>query len=161
MQEKLRKKDRTSSIRWQQATIAQMGYTINTLMSLAVPSLGFILHKVSDVNLPCQARIALTIAGLSMSLSILSSLAGSMNRLYSFRATQSAARNRENREYHKSLCRNQDPNDISDHIKAEIDGDRAAYKRRDRRTWYLLWAQAVTFATGTLIAGIGILFLSA
>src|SRR5258708_26045545 len=86
-----------SFVRWQAITIAQLGFTSNLILTLAVGALGFALTLVKDADViaSCWARclLVLSIVGLLISLAL--GIWCALNRLADFRMTAQIARGRE------------------------------------------------------------------
>lgn len=127
--------ERASFVRWQGRTITQFGFVTNLLLGLATGELAILLGVALD------RREGLTATSHAVILVSLILLAGSvvlgcwlaLNRLASFRTTAQVARQREK------------------NVIEDLDRLRTRTKRLDETSWWLLRAQVVLFATGTVL----------
>ena len=86
-----------SFVRWQGTTIAQLGYAVNLILSLATASLGFcfVLVKDEDYATGCWGKVLFALSLLLLIVSVISGVACVINRLVDFRKTARIARDRE------------------------------------------------------------------
>ena len=122
-----------SFIRWQERTISQMGYAINTILVLETATLGFISDKLVN-NKFCSCSKNMVVSGatiLVISISIL--LSTILVRLKDFRLTAHIARSREKGE------------------KTNLGKYRAQSKMLGRRTWILFCLSTVLFIISELL----------
>jgi hypothetical protein len=128
-----REEPRGSFVRWQSITIAQLTYSVNLILGLAVATLGFqtaLLLKETFHPAGWQ-KCAFGVSMLTLLLSIGFGIWRVINRLRDFRATTRAARLREDGK----------PDD-------EIQPYRDLYNKLGERTWGLFWWQIGTFGFG-------------
>jgi hypothetical protein len=134
---------RGSFVRWQAITIAQLGYVIGLLLSIATAMLGFAFTQVKDATWspnPCE-KFVFSGGLVLLTLSIAFALACAINRLCDFRETTKIARDRE--KWVRKGCE-------------ELEIDRQLKPRRDHTenlgkcTWILFWCKAATFSLGVL-----------
>jgi hypothetical protein len=134
---------RESFVRWQAITIAQLGFVIGLLLSIAIAMLGFAFTQIKDATwspTPCE-KFVFSGGLVLLTLSIAFALICAINRLCDFRQTTRIARDRE-----KWLGEG----------RAETEIDRLLKPRRDHtenlgtRTWILFGCQAATFSLGAL-----------
>jgi hypothetical protein len=130
-----------SYVRWQSIAIAQLGYAVGLILSLATASLGFGLTLVKDPNyVPrCWGKSVMFASLVFLMMSIIVGLWCAINRLCDFRKTRSIARDREKWE--------------EEHVgKCEIDTclavRRAETERLGKWTWLLFRWQVGTFFSG-------------
>jgi hypothetical protein len=133
-----------SFVRWQAATISQVGYAINLILSLATASLGFslVLIKDRDFGPSLWGRLLRDLAVAFLMLSVCSGVACVINRLRDFRKTASIARDRGNWQ-REGLAREE--------IDLKLQERRADAERLGARTWNLLHVQIVTFGLGSIM----------
>ena len=81
--------NRERFVRWQQIAIAQLGYTLNLILTLTIAALGYVfaLLKDSDFKPGTSAKCALLLAVISLAIAGLSGLACVLNRLQDFQGT--------------------------------------------------------------------------
>src|SRR6266436_12053 len=86
-----------SFVRWQAITIAQLGFTSNLMLTLAVATLGFSLTLVKDDDITtcCWPKYLLVLSILGLLISLAFGIWCALNRLASFRETAQIARGRE------------------------------------------------------------------
>lgn len=131
-----------SFVRWQSIAINQLGYAVGLILTFATASLGFGLALVKDKDyVPgCWGKAFMSLALLSLALSVALGLWCVVNRLRDFRKTRSIARDREDWE----PC------------FGEAETDRRLHERRTetqklgRKSWLLFWWQLGMFALGAL-----------
>lgn len=130
-----------SFVRWQSITIAQLTYSVNLVLGLAVAALGFEIalllnQQYSPIGWQkCAFFLSVLLLFLSSGLGIWCII----NRLRDFRATMRAARMRELKK----------PNE-------DIQPYRELYERLGKRTWLLFWWQIGTFGVGIGCAVLGL-----
>lgn len=131
-----REEPKGSSVRWQSITIAQLTYSVNLALGLAVTSLGFnvVLLLNERFHPTTWQKWSFSASMLALLLSIGLGIWCVVNRLRDFRATTNAARLREDRE----------PSD-------EIEKYRDLYRKLGERTWCLFWWQIGTFGIGIFL----------
>lgn len=85
-------------VRWQQISIAQLGYTLNLVLTFTIAAIGyaFSLLKDNDFKPPCSARCALLFALISLAIAAISGLACVLNRLRDFQGTARRVRRKPN-----------------------------------------------------------------
>jgi hypothetical protein len=122
-----------SFVRWQSLTIAQLTYSVNLILGLAVAALGFqVTLLLSEKFYPAGwQKCAFGVSMLTLLFSIGLGIWCVINRLRDFRATTRAARLREKGK----------PDD-------EIRPYRDLYEKLGDRTWSLFWWQIGTFGVG-------------
>lgn len=122
--------DRDSYLRWQEFAIAQLGYTINLMMTLSGALLAFVIKGKFDGTIKangCGWRAALIFLGCS----VLFAIVANVSRALDFRYTRQAARARmKNGLDHDEF-----------HSKADCLGG---------FTWRLFYLQAASFFLGIL-----------
>ena len=120
-------------MRWQSITIAQLTYSVNLILGLAVAALGFQVALLLNEKFHPSGwqKCAFYTSMFTLLLSISLGIWCVINRLRAFRATTRAARLREKER--------------PDH---EIQPYRDLYKRLDEKTWGLFWWQIGTFGVG-------------
>lgn len=125
--------DHEAYLRWQQAAITQLGYTINLLMTITVAILSFTTNQLlverKFLSMAYFPLFWLLISLPALAFSVLSALAANVTRSLDFRRTRAAAlaRLRDGRE-HPLL-----------HRRAE---------RMGRLTWHFFFAQTILFTIG-------------
>lgn len=126
-----------SFVRWQSTTIAQLTYSVNLILGLAIAALGFqvalLLNEKFDPT--GWQKCAFGASMLTLLLSIGLGIWCVINRLRDFRATTKAARLREDGR-----------------VEDDIQPYRDLYKKLGERTWCLFWWQIGTFGVGILFA---------
>lgn len=130
-------KSKGSFIRWQSTTIAQLTYSVNLILGLAVAALGFqvtLLLNEKFVPMGWQ-KCVFGISMLALLLSIALGIWCVINRLRDFRATTKAA---SLREYGRT--------------EDEIRPYRDLYTKLGETTWALFCWQIGTFGVGILFA---------
>jgi len=134
-----------SFVRWQAITIAQLGFTSNLILTLAVASLGFSLTLVkdNDVTSYCWARCLLVFAIIGLLASVALGIWCSINRLADFRKTAQIARGREKL---RAITSEQD----KAASEKELNEGRKKVKKLGNRTWTLFYWQVGTFGSGIL-----------
>lgn len=130
-----------SFVRWQSITIAQLTYSVNLILGLAVGSLGFQVALLLNEQFHPTGwhRCAFGVSILTLLLSIGLGIWCVVNRLRAFRATTKAARLREKGK-----------------PVAEIQPYRDLYKKLDKMTWGLFWWQIGTFGVGVVLAVVAV-----
>ncbi len=124
-----------SFVRWQGRTVDQLSFVNNLFVGLSTGMLIFLIqfafsHNGRFVNIEKWLNVC------SIVLIFFSLFTGGLlaiNRLYSFRLTSEIARNRESNG------------------REGIEEKRSLAKKRDRRTWILLWTQIISFILGGLL----------
>jgi len=133
-----------SFVRWQATTLAQLGYAINLILSLATASLGFALTLAKDRDYAsgCAARCLWLLSVLFLLASVAAGMWCVVNRLHDFRETKDIARDRELWEGEKIEG-------------AEIDKllhrRREKLKRLGEATWATFRWQVGTFGAGIIL----------
>ena len=86
-----------SFIRWQAIAIAQLGYAVNLILTLATASLGFAVALIKDKDFTpgCWSKCLLVLSQLSLLASVALGIWCVINRLLDFRKTKDNARDRE------------------------------------------------------------------
>jgi len=137
------KQHQESFVRWQSTTIAQLGYSIGLLLSIATAMLGFAfaLLKDRDFSLSSCEKYVFVGALLLLTASVALGLACVVNRLCDFRLTTGIARGRE------QLLRDEKPQETIDSF---LKPKRDLAKILGKRTWSLFWWQTGTFSLGVL-----------
>jgi hypothetical protein len=136
-----RKEPKGSFVRWQSITIAQLTYSVNLILGLAVAALGFqVALLLNDKFNPiawqkCAFFVSMFLLVLSIAMGILCVI----NRLRDFRATTKAARMREERKPGEN-----------------IQPYRVLYKKLGEKTWSLFWWQIGTFGVGIVFMILGV-----
>ena len=122
-----------SFVRWQSITIAQLTYSVNLILGLAVAALGFQVALLLNEKFDPAGwqKCAFGAAMLTLLLSIGLGIWCVINRLRDFRATTKAARLREDGK-----------------PDVEIQPYRDLHKKLGERTWGLFWWQIGTFGVG-------------
>ncbi|MEX2282353.1 MAG: hypothetical protein WEE89_07705 [Gemmatimonadota bacterium] len=136
-----REEPKGSFARWQSTTAAQLTYSVNLILGLAVATLGFqvaLLLNESFKPLGWQ-KFAVGASVLLLLVSIGFGIWCVINRLRDFRATTAAARLREGR-----------------HSDGDIQPLRDLYTRLGERTWGLFWWQLGTFGAGIVLTVLGV-----
>jgi len=125
-----------SFIRWQSITIAELTYSVNLILGLAVAALGFqVALLLNEKFLPVGwQKCAFFAPIITLILSIGIGIWCVINRLRDFRATTKAARLREDRR-------------PEDHIQPYRD----LYRKLGESTWGLFWWQIGTFGVGIVL----------
>jgi uncharacterized membrane protein len=134
-----------SFVRWQAITIAQLGFTSNLILTLAVASLGFSLTLVKDNDFTssCWARCLLVISIVGLLIALALGIWCALNRLADFRMTAQIARGREKLPTMTSEQGNADR-------EKDLNEKRKEVKQLGNRTWTLFYWQVGTFAAGIL-----------
>lgn len=124
-----------SFVRWQSITIAQLTYSVNLILGLAVAALGFQVALLLNEQFHPSGwqKCAFGASMFTLLLSIGLGIWCVINRLRDFRATTRAARLREKGR----------PDD-------EIQPYRDLYEKLSEKTWGLFWWQIGTFGVGTV-----------
>jgi hypothetical protein len=139
------KEHQESFVRWQGVTVAQLGYAIGLLLTIATAILGFAFSLLKDKSfsptgcVKCLFSSALILLTSSIVLGLLCVI----NRLVDFRETTAIARDREQWRREGSQ---------PDLIDSKLRIRRDHTKVLGRRSWRLFWAQAMS-------AGFGAIFL--
>lgn len=130
-----------SFIRWQSITIAQLTYSVNLVLGLAVAALGFqVALLLNEKFLPVGwQKCAFVASMITLILSVGFGIWCVINRLRDFRATTRAARLREDRK----------PDD-------DIQPYRDLYKKLGESTWGLFWWQIGTFGVGIVFTALAV-----
>jgi hypothetical protein len=134
-----------SFVRWQSIAIGQLTYAANLILGLSIAALGFqITLLLPDRFRPsaCQ-KYAFLLSMLLLALSIIFGLWLVINRLRDFRATETAARMREEGE-----------------SGVKIEPYRVLYRRLGAITWRLFWWQVSTFGAGLFFTVLSVLLSS-
>lgn len=126
-----------SFVRWQSITIAQLTYSVNLILGLAVAALGFQVSLLLNEQFHPTGwqKYAFGASILTLLLSIGFGIWCVINRLRDFRATLVVARLREKKK--------------SD---AEIQLYRDLYRKLGEMTWCLFWWQIGTLGLGIMCA---------
>jgi hypothetical protein len=126
-----------SFVRWQSTTIAQLTYSVNLILGLAVATLGFQVALLLNTQFQPAGwqKCAFGASILTLLFSIGLGIWCVINRLRDFRATTKAAQLRE-----------------SGRPIAEIQPYRDLYKKLGKVTWRLFWWQIGTFGIGIVFA---------
>jgi len=131
-------KEKQSFIRWQGRTIEQLGFVSNLLIFLATGMLAFQVQlAIREISLTILDKCTIIISTLLIFISIMFGCYLAWNRLLSFRLTAQVARKRETgkRETGK---------------REGIEDLRNKVETLDKRTWWLLPTQIVSFGLGAL-----------
>jgi hypothetical protein len=132
--------------RWQSITIAQLGYSINLVLTFSVASLGFTLslaRSTTQLASNCWAKHLLLVSVVLILLSTGAGLWCVINRLRDFRKTESIARGKERGEL----------------PPCEYALRKAETVKLGKRTWLLFWWQIGLFSFGILALVAGFLTL--
>ena len=132
---------RGSFVRWQSITIAQLTYSVNLILGLAVAALGFqVALLLNDKFNPIAwQKCAFSVSMFLLVLSIALGIWCVVNRLRDFRATTKAARMREEGK-----------------PAEDIQPYRDLYKKLGKKTWCLFWWQVGTFGVGIALTILGV-----
>ena len=132
---------RGSFVRWQSITIAQLTYSVNLILGLAVAALGFQVSLLLNdkFNPIAWQKCAFFVSMFLLVLSIALGIWCVVNRLRDFRATAKAARMREKGK----------PAD-------DIQPYRDLYKKLGEKTWCLFWCQIGMFGVGIVLMILGV-----
>jgi hypothetical protein len=138
-----------SFIRWQGIAIAQLGYAVNLILTLATASLGFAVALIKDRDFTpgCWGKCFLVISELSLLGSVGLGIWCSVNRLLDFRKTKDNAKDRE--DLRTAHCEREK-------IQRRLDKRRGETKKLGRRSWYIFWCQIGTFGLGVLLLAIAV-----
>jgi len=134
-----------SFVRWHAITLAQLTYSVNLILGLAVAALGFQVTLLLDdnkINPPTWQRYAFSLSMVLLIFSIALGIWCVINRLRSFRATAQVARMRE-----------------QGRSEEDINLLRVQYEKLDAMTWPLFWWQIGTFGGGVLLTILGVAVL--
>jgi hypothetical protein len=131
-------------VRWQTLTIAQVGYAINLILSLATASLGFSLALVKDKDFGPSfwGKLPIDLSIAFLMISVLAGLICVINRLLDFRKTASIAQDREN-------WRSQGL--PADDVNVKLRERRLVTEKLGVRTWTLFCTQVTTFGLGVTL----------
>lgn len=120
-----------SFIRWQRTTIEQLGYAVNTLLVMAVATIGFCLDQLLGNKICYCCSYYMILVGLVvLVICVFDLLLLTLNRLIDFRNTAKIAR-----------LRSEDSND-------ELEDLRNYTKALGDNTWRLLYVGIGLFALG-------------
>jgi hypothetical protein len=88
--------DNERFVRWQQVAIAQLGYTLNLILTFTIAALGYAFSLLKDDNFrpAASARCALIISLVSLGIAAITGLACILNRLRDFQGTARRVRRR-------------------------------------------------------------------
>ena len=126
--------EKQSFIRWQGRTIEQLGFVNNLLIFLTTGMLAFQVQlAVKEVSFTILDKCIIVLSTLLIFLSLVLGCYLAWNRLLSFRITAQVARKRETGK------------------REGIDNLRDKVKTIDKRTWWLLPTQTVSFGLGALL----------
>src|ERR1700722_8204621 len=139
------KEHQESFVRWQGITVAQLGYAIGLILTIATAMLGFAFSLLKDKTFSLTGCEKCLFSGalLLLASSITLGLICVINRLVDFRETTTIARDREGWR-----SEGLQPDAIDSKLRLRRDHT----KMLGKRTWRLFWAQATT-------AGLGAIFL--
>lgn len=131
-------RNKAGFIRWQDKTIAQMGFLNNLLIGITTGELYLGLNMIIDkkARLSGINQVLLSISILATILSLVVGCCLAYNRLHSFRITMHLARDRGN---------------VEEPITEKL---RRSDKTSDKITWILIRLQMGFFLTGTILTGI-------
>jgi len=126
-----------SFARWQSITIAQLTYSVNLILGLAVAALGFqVALLLNEKFLPLGwQKCAFGVSFVALLSSIGLGIWCVINRLRDFRATTKAARLRE-----------------GGGSQDDIRPYRVLYEKLGEKTWWLFWWQIGTFGVGIVFS---------
>lgn len=126
-------KEKQSFIRWQGRTIEQLGFVSNLLIFLATGMLAFQVQlAIREISLTILDKCTIILSTLLIFISIMFGCYLAWNRLLSFRLTAQVARKRETGK------------------REGIEDLRKKVETQDKRTWWLLPTQIVSFGLGAL-----------
>jgi len=128
--------EKQSFIRWQGRTIEQLGFVNNLLIFLATGILAFQVQlaiSIREVFFSILDKYTIVLSTLLIFISLMLGCYLAWNRLLSFRLTAQVARKRETGK------------------KEGIEDLRNKVRTIDKRTWWLLLAQTVSFGLGALL----------
>ena len=126
--------DKQSFIRWQGRTIEQLGFVNNLLIFLATGMLAFQIQlAIREISFTILNKCIIVLSMLLIFISLILGCYLAWNRLLSFRITAQVARKME-------TGKREDIEDLRDKVKT-----------LDKRTWWLLPVQTVSFGLGALL----------
>ena len=126
--------EKQSFIRWQGRTIEQLGFVNNLLIFLATGMLAFQSQlAIREISLTILDKYTIILSTLFIFISLILGCYLALNRLRSFRLTARVARKRETKK------------------REGIEYLRKKVKTLDKRTWWLLHMQNVSFGLGALL----------
>lgn len=136
-----REEPKGSFVRWQSITIAQLTYSVNLILALAVSALGFqVTLLLNDEFVPVGwQKCAFGASMLALLSSIGLGIWCVVNRLRDFRATTKAARLRE-----------------AGRAADDIQPYRDLADKLGKGTWGLFWWQIGTFGVGIVFTTLGV-----
>lgn len=131
--------DRERFTRWQQITINQFTYNVNTLLIITSATIGFtILQLLDKQQFDCTEKLLLCMGILLLVICVAVLLCANYNRLIDFRNTTKIANNNTSSDNKKSL--------------------RAENEVLGEKTWDLFHTSLILFAIGQLLLIVGFAF---
>ena len=140
--------DKGSFVRWQSIQIAQLGYALNVILTLATASLGYAFASVVRPDLGLgKTRIPFAASLFLLFASITCGLACTVNRLCDFKKTKDIARQREQPSSDRA------PKSELDHT---LKSRRDEAMKLGSRTWTLFCWQVGLFFGGEFLLGLAL-----